>query len=244
MELAAGLDEAGRGCLAGPVVAAAVILPENFLLPGLGDSKALSVRSRTILAAQIRIQARAWSIGVVWPRRIEQVNILMASLEAMAQAASTLRLPPNTLLIDGNRAIPHSTLSKRWQKRQTAPLPGQRWIIHGDALEPPISAASILAKTFRDKLLCKLAKRWPGYGFEEHKGYATKMHYAALRKLGPCPLHRISFRGVLPSKMSAASQLELFPACAANPASREQSLYCHKTAPGRQCQIRPKGRTS
>lgn len=189
----AGIDEAGRGCLAGPVVAAAVILPEGFdpaLLPGLGDSKALSPARREALAPLIRQAALAWSLGLAWPREIDRVNILAATLAAMARAAALLRVRPALLLIDGNKTCP-------------APIP-QRAIVDGDALVPAISAASILAKTFRDRLLCALDRRHPGYGFSGHKGYGAATHFEALRALGPCPQHRLTFRGVLPEDQRLA----------------------------------------
>ncbi len=189
----AGIDEAGRGCLAGPVVAAAVILPPDIdparlaeLLPGLGDSKALSAARREALAPRIKEVALAWSLGLAWPREIDRVNILAATLRAMARAAALLRVRPALLLIDGNKTCP-------------APLP-QRAIVDGDALVPAISAASILAKTFRDRLLTALDRRHPGYGFSGHKGYGAATHFQALRELGPCRQHRLTFRGVLPEE--------------------------------------------
>ena len=196
----AGIDEAGRGCLAGPVVAAAVILPECYDLPGLNDSKACSAKTREMLAPRIRQCALAWGLGVVWPARIDAINILQATFEAMSRAVRCLKQPPAHLLIDGNKTVPDNVLALHWRKTHTAPLPSQRYIIGGDAIEPAISAASILAKTYRDKLMVRLEKRWPGYGFETHKGYGTEDHYAALRRLGPCPQHRLTFRGVLPEK--------------------------------------------
>lgn len=196
----AGIDEAGRGCLAGPVVAAAVILPECYDLPGLNDSKACSVKTREMLAPRIRQCALAWGLGVVWPSRIDAINILQATFEAMSRAVRSLRCAPAHLLIDGNKTVPGEVLALHWRKTHTAPLPSQRSIIGGDAIEPSISAASILAKTYRDKLMTRLEKRWPGYGFEMHKGYGTEEHYKALRRLGPCPQHRLTFRGVLPEK--------------------------------------------
>ncbi len=196
----AGIDEAGRGCLAGPVVAAAVILPECYDLPGLNDSKACSAKTREMLAPRIRQCALAWGLGVVWASRIDAINILQATFEAMSRAVRCLRCSPAHLLIDGNKSVPGEVLAFHWRKAHTAPLPSQRHIIGGDASEPAISAASILAKTYRDKLMVQLEKRWPGYGFKIHKGYGTEDHYAALRRLGPCPQHRLTFRGVLPEK--------------------------------------------
>lgn len=190
----AGLDEAGRGCLAGPVVAAAVILPAVFKLSGLDDSKKISAKLRERLAVQIKNCAVAWSLGVVWPQRIFEINILNASLEAMSRAAGTLGVLPGRLLIDGNRLINHAVLTRFWP--QGTKLPEQKAIVHGDGLIPAISAASVLAKTYRDMLMCKLDRRWPEYGFSRHKGYGTREHMAALAEFGACPLHRRGFRGV------------------------------------------------
>ena len=153
-----------------------------------------------MLAPRIRQCALAWGLGVVWPARIDAINILQATFEAMSRAVRCLKQPPAHLLIDGNKTVPDNVLALHWRKTHTAPLPSQRYIIGGDAIEPAISAASILAKTYRDKLMVRLEKRWPGYGFETHKGYGTEDHYAALRLLGPCPQHRLTFRGVLPEK--------------------------------------------
>jgi len=180
----AGVDEAGRGCLAGPVVAAACILPEDFNLPGLTDSKALSGHKREILAVAIRSQALAWALGLSWPGEIDRINILQASLRSMERAVARLRLRPALLLIDGNQPCQTDI--------------AQRTVIGGDASVPAISAASILAKTWRDHLLGVLDRRHPGYGLAVHKGYGTAMHMEALRRLGPSPMHRVSFRGVLP----------------------------------------------
>ena len=180
----AGVDEAGRGCLAGPVVSAACILPDSFDLPGLTDSKALSAEKRETLATAIRAQAVAWSLGLAWPGEIDRVNILQASLRSMERAVARLRVVPQLLLVDGNQNI-------------ATHLP-QRTVIGGDALVPAISAASILAKTFRDHLLAILDRLHPGYGLAVHKGYGTAVHLSALKDLGPSPVHRLSFRGVLP----------------------------------------------
>ncbi len=176
------MDEAGRGCLAGPVVAGAVILPAAYDLPGLGDSKALSPARRQALEPLIKQQALAWSLGLSWPREIESINILRASLLAMQRAVTTLRVPPSFVLVDGNQKIPFA-------------LP-QECVIGGDAKVACIAAASILAKTFRDRLMGHLDRRYPGYGLAVHKGYATKAHREMIRRKGPCPLHRTTFRGV------------------------------------------------
>ena len=189
----AGIDEAGRGCLAGPVVAAAVILPENFFMYGLTDSKMCSAALRAALSWRIRLCALAWGLGVVWPKRIDTINILQATLEAMSKAVYSLHSKPRLLLVDGNITIPHDVLRKYGVKALERPLPAQQAIVGGDKLIPAISAASILAKTFRDKLMISLSRRWPGYGFEQHKGYGTVAHFSSLARLGLSPLHRKTF---------------------------------------------------
>ncbi len=200
--LVAGADEAGRGCLAGPVVAAAVIFPEGFDLMGLDDSKVLKAEERDRLAAEIRQLATGWGIGLAWMDEIARINILQASLMAMTRAVAAMRirmkaegLVPARLLIDGTQIIP-----PMYFRKFGMPAPEQEAVVDGDALVPAISAASILAKTFRDELMVKLDARWPEYGFARHKGYGTKEHREALAKFGPCPLHRLDFRGVLPPK--------------------------------------------
>lgn len=194
----AGVDEAGRGCLAGPVVAGAVILPDSFHLPGLNDSKKLTAVRRAALEPAIKTQAVAWGLGVIWPAEIDRINILQATFRAMAQAVAVMKIRPVSLLIDGNKTIPVHLL--------VSPALPQRAIVDGDALEPAISAASILAKTFRDRLLTVLDRRYPGYALAVHKGYGTAAHLAALRSLGPCPQHRLTFRGVLPEKPASGVQ--------------------------------------
>ena len=200
--LVSGADEAGRGCLAGPVVAAAVIFPEGFDLMGLDDSKVLKAEERDRLAAEIRQLATGWGIGLAWMDEIARINILQASLMAMTRAVAAMRirmkaegLVPARLLIDGTQIIP-----PMYFRKFGMPAPEQEAVVDGDALVPAISAASILAKTFRDELMVKLDARWPEYGFARHKGYGTKEHREALAKFGPCPLHRLDFRGVLPPK--------------------------------------------
>lgn len=192
--LVAGVDEAGRGCLAGPVVAGAVILPEAFDLPGLTDSKKLTAAKRTVLAGAIKTQALAWAVAMVWPDEIDRINILQATFAAMAKAVAHLRLQPTLARIDGNKTIPEARLGV------LAGCLAQEAVVGGDLTVPAISAASILAKTSRDRLLDVYDRRYPGYGFAAHKGYGVAVHLAALRALGPCPIHRLTFRGVLPDK--------------------------------------------
>lgn len=181
--LVAGLDEAGRGCLAGPVVAAVVVLPVIFALPGLTDSKKLQAKQREQMASKIRRQALAWSLGLAWPREIEEINILRASLQAMCRAVRSLKTKPDFLIVDGPHQVPLS-------------LP-QQALVRADAYVPAVSAASVLAKCFRDKLMACLDRCYPGYELARHKGYPTAAHLAALRRLGPCRIHRRTFHGVL-----------------------------------------------
>ncbi|WP_462323283.1 ribonuclease HII [Desulfoplanes sp.] len=182
-ERVAGVDEAGRGCLAGPVVAAAVILPADYALDGLTDSKKLSLAKRLLLEPLIKEQALTWSLGVSWPREIEELNILRASLEAMKRSVCSLDRVPAYVLVDGNQKIPFH-------------LP-QETVVGGDAKVASISAASVLAKTFRDRLMVHLDRRYPGYGLAGHKGYGTKSHRELLKRLGPSPMHRMTFKGVV-----------------------------------------------
>ena len=179
--LECGCDEAGRGCLAGPVVAAAVILPERFAHPLLNDSKQLTESQRELLRPIIEAEALSWGIGVCSPEEIDQLNILQASITAMHRAIDQLVLSPELLLIDGNRFRPYPGIP-------------HECIVKGDATYRSIAAASILAKTERDRMMLELALQYPGYGFAEHKGYPTPQHRAALAELGPSPVHRLSFR--------------------------------------------------
>ena len=177
-----GVDEAGRGPLAGPVVAAAVILDPHRPIDGLADSKQLSAPRREALAVLIRERAVAAAVASASVAEIDALNILQATMLAMQRAVAALSPAASTALIDGNR-LPRLDIPARA-------------IVGGDALEPAISAASILAKTTRDAMLEQLAKDFPGYGFERHKGYDTAIHREALRRLGPTPAHRRSFRPV------------------------------------------------
>ncbi|MHB1398464.1 MAG: ribonuclease HII [Trichloromonadaceae bacterium] len=178
----AGVDEVGRGPLAGPVVAAAVILPPRFELPGLTDSKKLSPAAREALLPLIRRQALAIGIGVVSARQIEISNILQATLQAMALAVGRLRRPADFLLVDGISQVPLA-------------LP-QQTLKQGDCRSLSIAAASVVAKVVRDRMMTGYARRYPGYGFEGHKGYGSAAHLAAIARLGPCELHRRTFAGV------------------------------------------------
>jgi ribonuclease HII len=183
----AGVDEAGRGPLAGPVVAAAVILDPVRPLHGLADSKQLTARAREALASTIIGNALAWSVAWADVAEIDAVNILQASLLAMRRAVQGLPVRPDFIEVDGNR-LPSIQLAGR-------PLPGNA-VIGGDRRIAAISAASILAKVRRDEIMCRLDRRYPDYGFARHKGYGTELHRLRLAEVGPCPEHRRSFRPV------------------------------------------------
>ena len=200
--LIAGIDEAGRGCLAGPVVAAAVILNPARPIAGLADSKSLSPSKREKLSISIKNDALAWGLGLSWQKRIDEINILQASFEAMAKAVAVLKIRPNHLLIDGPFCIPAVHLAKK-----ACSSISQTAIIRGDQSEASISAASILAKCYRDQLMYVFSRKWPNYSFAQHKGYGTKAHLQALAKYGPCPLHRLSFRKVRPEKQAGRQLL-------------------------------------
>ena len=174
-----GADEAGAGPLAGPVYAAAVILPDDFDLPWLNDSKKVTPKRREALFDQIKEQAVAWAVASVVEREIDEINILNARMKAMDLAIHQLDPAPDFALIDGNR-----------NKGITIP---NRMVVHGDSLSASISAASILAKVSRDRYMLEMAERYPEYHFEQHKGYGTKLHYEMLHKYGPCPIHRLTF---------------------------------------------------
>ena len=178
----AGVDEVGMGPLAGPVVAGAVVLPENVDLPGIDDSKRLTPRTRARLAIAIREQAIAVGIGSVSSQDVDRINVYRAGLLAMARAVAELSVRPDHVLVDA-RTIPDLDVP------QTA-------IIGGDRHDGSIAAASIVAKVYRDEWMTRLAERYPGYGFERHKGYGTREHLAALERLGPTPDHRRSFAPV------------------------------------------------
>ena len=174
-----GVDEAGRGPLAGPVYAAAVILPRDLEIPGLTDSKKLSDKKRRELFPIIQEQAVAFGIGVASEKEIDEINILQATFLAMKRALEKLSVRPDLALIDGNRETDFGVPAKT--------------VVKGDSLSASIAAASVLAKVARDDRMLELAKEYPGYGFEIHKGYGTRAHYEALRALGPSPIHRKTF---------------------------------------------------
>lgn len=179
MNVICGVDEAGRGPLAGPVCAAAVILPPHLEIPGLTDSKKLTDKKRRELYPIIKEQAIAYGIGMASEQEIDEINILQATFLAMQRALDQLNIKPDLALIDGNREKDFGISVKT--------------VVKGDSLSMNIAAASILAKVTRDDLMVKLAEEYPQYGFEIHKGYGTKAHYAALTVYGPSPIHRMTF---------------------------------------------------
>jgi len=185
--LTAGVDEAGRGPLAGPVVAAAVVLDPARAVAGLADSKLLAPRRRVALAAEIRERAVAWGLGWADAAEVDELNVLQATFLAMRRALLALGASPSHVIFDGNRCpdlhgLPFDCSSEA--------------VVRGDATIPDVSAASILAKCARDEHMCLLDARYPGYGLARHKGYPTAEHIAALRRLGPSPVHRLSFAPV------------------------------------------------
>lgn len=179
IELICGIDEAGRGPLAGPVCAAAVILPKNCEIPGLNDSKKLTDKRRQELVPIIKSSAISYGIAFATEQEIDDINILQATFLAMERAIGQLSVKPELALIDGNR-----------EKDFGIPV---RTVVHGDSLSASIAAASVLAKVTRDDLMLEMAEKYPQYGFEIHKGYGTKAHYAALTEHGPSEIHRMTF---------------------------------------------------
>ena len=177
----AGCDEAGRGCLAGPVFASAVILPLNFKHPLLNDSKQLTEKQRDLLRPIIETEALAWAVGSYSPEEIDEVNILNASFFSMHRAIDQLKITPDSLLIDGNRFNPYKKVP-------------HHCIVKGDSKYLSIAAASVLAKTYRDDLMKKLDKDYPEYGWRRNKGYPTKAHRAAIKEFGATEHHRMSFK--------------------------------------------------
>lgn len=186
----AGCDEAGRGCLAGSVYAAAVILPKDYDNPLLNDSKKLTEKRRKVLRDQILRDAVAWAVGVVTPEEIDKINILNASFLAMHRALDQLTIRPKAVIVDGNRFNPYHDLP-------------YTTIVKGDGKYQSIAAASILAKTFRDEYMDSLANEYPYYDWQKNKGYPTKAHREGIRDHGPSPYHRMSYN------LMGATQLEL-----------------------------------
>lgn len=178
-DLICGVDEAGRGPLAGPVCAAAVILPKGLVIPGLNDSKKLTDKRRRELFPIIQQEAVSFGVAFASQEEIDEINILQATFLAMRRAIDQLDPKPDFALIDGNRETDFGVPCKT--------------VIKGDSLSANIAAASVLAKVTRDNWMIEAAEKYPGYGFEIHKGYGTKAHYAALEKLGPCAIHRRTF---------------------------------------------------
>ena len=188
----AGLDEAGRGCLAGAVFAAAVVLPKDYRNERLNDSKQLSEKRRYQLREEIERDALAWAVGVVSPQEIDGINILNASFLAMHRALDQLKVRPEALLVDGNRFRPYRDLP-------------YTTVVKGDGKYMSIAAASILAKTYRDDYMLRLHEEYPAYHWDSNKGYPAKAHREAIRRIGPSPYHRMSYN------LLGDGQLELFP---------------------------------
>lgn len=179
IQVICGVDEAGRGPLAGPVCAAAVILPSHIDIPGLNDSKKLTDKRRRELMPVIKGKAIAWGVGFASHQEIDEINILQATFLAMERAIAELKIKPELALIDGNR-----------EKDFGIPV---KTVVKGDSRSASIAAASVIAKVTRDDLMLAEAEKYPVYGFEIHKGYGTKAHYEALRQHGPSPIHRMTF---------------------------------------------------
>ncbi len=194
MKTIAGVDEAGRGPLAGPVVAASVILPENPGLLGLDDSKKMTPKNREEMFEQITKTAVAWGIGMSDNDEIDEIGILEATMSAMRQAVKNMKKTPDIVLIDGNKT---PGLNCR-----------QRAVVNGDNISLSIAAASVIAKVTRDRIMIEMDSMFPGYGFSRHKGYGARMHAEAIRKLGPCVIHRFSFK-LVPSSAPAGTCSEI-----------------------------------
>lgn len=206
----AGLDEVGRGPLAGPVVAAAVVFPRGFSHPDIKDSKLLTYTQREKLVPGIKENALGWGIGIIEVEEIDRINILNASLQAMVKALATLRPCPDCLLIDGDQIIPGEIIEE--EKILLESTLKQKTVVKGDQLCFSIAAASILAKVARDQLMVELHSLYPEYGFSQHKGYSSVEHLEALRRYGPCPAHRRSFKPVRDLCGKANVMLPLFTA--------------------------------
>ena len=190
-KIEAGCDEAGRGCLAGSVYAAAVILPDGYENPLLNDSKQLTEKRRYELREQIERDAVAWAVGIVTPKEIDKINILNASILAMHRALDQLKVRPEAIIVDGNRFKPYRSLPQSGEDGGGF-LP-HTTIVKGDGKYMAIAAASILAKTYRDDYMNQLAREYPQYDWQKNKGYPTKKHREAIRQYGTTPYHRMSY---------------------------------------------------
>ncbi len=188
-QVEAGCDEAGRGCLAGSVYAAAVILPTDYSHPLLNDSKQLTARQRYLLRDEIQREAISWAVGIVTPEEIDRMNILRASITAMHRAIDQLAVRPDSLIIDGNRFLPYHDIP-------------HTTIVKGDGKYLSIAAASILAKTYRDDYMCRLHEEFPQYGWARNAGYPTRQHRDAIRRYGTTPYHRMTFNLLGDSQLS------------------------------------------
>lgn len=206
-EMIGGIDEAGRGPLAGPVVASVVILPKDTIIPGINDSKKLTTQQRERLYKIISTVAIDWGVGIIEPEVIDQVNILQATYMAMKQAVNKLRVNPQLLLVDGNLAIPEVSIPQY-------PIP------RGDTFVPSIQAASIISKVIRDKIMIEYDSIYPEYSFAKHKGYGTELHLQSMERYGVCKIHRTTYAPVrkllirqvrLPKKKKSIQQLEVIP---------------------------------
>jgi ribonuclease HII len=195
LRFVAGIDEVGRGCLAGPVVAGAVVLPHGWIPAGLRDSKLMDAESRERVAADIRAHALAWSVAAVSAELIDRLNILKATVLAAMLAASRLSVRPDALLLDGGLPLPITSVP-------------QRAVIDADRLCASVAAASVVAKVARDRFMVSMDERYPGYGFASHKGYTCQEHRDAIRSLGASPLHRMTF-GIL-EEVPPVDQLDLW----------------------------------
>lgn len=225
-KIEAGCDEAGRGCLAGSVFAAAVILPDDYENEMLNDSKQLTEKKRYILRDQIERDALAWAVGIVTAEEIDKINILNASILAMHRALDKLQVRPEAVIVDGNKFKPYVPLATLSGKSNITSLPFQSvvnpevtvsaaspaesiarplpstTIVKGDGKYLAIAAASILAKTYRDDYMKQIDEEYPAYQWKKNKGYPTKAHYAALHEIGPSPYHRLTFAGVVERQLS------------------------------------------
>lgn len=204
-KIEAGCDEAGRGCLAGSVFAAAVILPDGYQNEMLNDSKQLTEKKRYILREQIERDAVAWAVGIVTAAEIDKINILNSSILAMHRALDQLKVRPEAVIVDGNKFKPYyeptDSLPPFERAKAGAEALPHTTIVKGDGKYLAIAAASILAKTYRDDYMNEIDKEYPAYQWKKNKGYPTKAHYAAIREVGPSPYHRLTFKGVVDTQL-------------------------------------------